>query len=147
MKRKEGKCLISSFSNLRCSLGRLKAHSQSCWHDTLPQHCDPCLNFLRGTMVSLSSSSSSSWIHHITLFFSSDSAHSLRQSKGNIYTSSWLKENHFPPSLQGESACRSKINESFGKAKEICMSRYMLLSAFKINKVLFQHDGLMFWVP
>ena len=24
------------------------------------------------------------------------------------------------------------------------MSRYMLLSAFKINKVLFQHDGLMF---
>lgn len=50
----------------------------------------------------------------------------------------------FSPSLQGESACRSKINESFGRAKEIDMSRYMLLSAFKINKVLFQHDGLMF---
>lgn len=49
----------------------------------------------------------------------------------------------FFPSSQGEPACRSKINESFGRAKEICMSKYMLSSAFK-NKVLFQHDGLMF---
>ena len=106
---KRRKCLISSFSNLQCSVGRLKAHSQSCWCATLPQHCDPCLHFLRGTMASLSSSSSSSWIHHnITLFFSSDSAHSLRQRKGNICTSSWLKENHFPPVCEENQLAEAK---------------------------------------
>lgn len=123
-------------------------NSQSCWHGVL-RHYEPCLNFLRYSsiviflFIIITIDILQLYIYicitNMILFFCLESVHLLRQSKRNCQIYQFMAQSKpFFPRSQGEPASRSKINESYVRVKEICMSRYMLLSAFKINEVLYQ---------